>query len=490
MHSSSTKIRAINVDEKTPKCHKNKNHSISFKLDLDSNNNWFSTSWFFPTFFLFLFLFSLYVLSRYGSESSTENITNKIVPYSFYYFMYCALAGALSGISHTLLLPIDILKCRLQVGRCKDFKDGIHSIFKLEAGSSYLQMLGILYRGWLPTTCGHFTQGGIKYFLYEVLKYYLLGMIQKPFNVGKEETYVFEVLGHTAQKAFGILIASCVAEIVADLALAPCEAVKLRTQITGSHSVSLSTVIHQIWLQGGLRAFYKGLIPVWCRQVPCTVIKFICFERIVRVLYWCFNRTGTNDKTEPHESDVTYLCLSLIAGGLSGMICAVISHPADTILSKLFHNDDPVNVILPLPADHSKDKCGVDTVSKNLVEVGKCGPSNTNPMFASEIKHYRHKGGCANPQELINGLSISESKCSLNTTVDVNYIDLTPLKDSTDNAQKGRMSLIDLIRSLTWKDLWRGLLLRVILLTICSSMQWVIYDSVKVLLGFPTTGSS
>ena len=31
--------------------------------------------------------------------------------------------------------------------------------------------------------------------------------------------------------------------------------------------------------------FYKGIIPLWSRQIPYTMMKFACFERTVEALY-------------------------------------------------------------------------------------------------------------------------------------------------------------------------------------------------------------
>ena len=31
--------------------------------------------------------------------------------------------------------------------------------------------------------------------------------------------------------------------------------------------------------------FYKGIVPLWGRQIPYTMMKFACFERTVEALY-------------------------------------------------------------------------------------------------------------------------------------------------------------------------------------------------------------
>lgn len=35
----------------------------------------------------------------------------------------------------------------------------------------------------------------------------------------------------------------------------------------------------------GYGTFYKGLVPLWGRQIPYTMMKFSCFEKTVEILY-------------------------------------------------------------------------------------------------------------------------------------------------------------------------------------------------------------
>lgn len=80
----------------------------------------------------------------------------------------------------------------------------------------------------------------------------------------------------------------------------------------------------------GANGFYKGLSPLWMRQIPYTMVKFACFERTVRYVYanWL-----TKDPSE--YSKATKLTVTFLSGYWAGIFCAVVSHPADTIVSKL-----------------------------------------------------------------------------------------------------------------------------------------------------------
>jgi solute carrier family 25 (mitochondrial phosphate transporter), member 3 len=78
----------------------------------------------------------------------------------------------------------------------------------------------------------------------------------------------------------------------------------------------------------GWAGFYKGIAPLWCRQIPYTIVKFVAFEKTVRALY-------ANVFTAPRESysKNTQLMVTFLAGYWAGIFCAVVSHPADTMVS-------------------------------------------------------------------------------------------------------------------------------------------------------------
>jgi len=79
-----------------------------------------------------------------------------------------------------------------------------------------------------------------------------------------------------------------------------------------------------------MNGFYKGLSPLWARQIPYTVVKFVFFEKIVSMFY-------TNVFTAPKSSysKATQLSVTFASGYLAGILCAIVSHPADTMVSKL-----------------------------------------------------------------------------------------------------------------------------------------------------------
>jgi len=85
----------------------------------------------------------------------------------------------------------------------------------------------------------------------------------------------------------GFAISSASAEFIADIALAPFEAAKVRIQT--SDKGTFPTTFRGAWPKmmeaEGWNAFYKGIVPLWCRQIPYTIVKFVAFEKTVRALY-------------------------------------------------------------------------------------------------------------------------------------------------------------------------------------------------------------
>ena len=76
----------------------------------------------------------------------------------------------------------------------------------------------------------------------------------------------------------------------------------------------------------GWNGFYKGLYPLWMRQVPYTMVKFGAFENTVKAFY-------ANVFTAPRSSysKSTQLMITFLSGYWAGIFCAIVSHPADTI---------------------------------------------------------------------------------------------------------------------------------------------------------------
>jgi len=178
------------------------------------------------------------------------------------------LGGILScGITHTLVCPLDIVKCRKQANPTlyKSVPDGFRTIYRTQGLPGFTI-------GWLPTLFGYSAQGFGKFGFYEIFKDVYKGM-----------------LGESAARyqTIGFLCASACAEVIADVFLCPFEAlkVKMQTADTGTFTTSFAEGFARVKAAEGLNGFYKGLTPLWLRQVPYTMMKFAGFENTVKFMY-------------------------------------------------------------------------------------------------------------------------------------------------------------------------------------------------------------
>lgn len=210
---------------------------------------------------------------------------------------------------HHLLRPVALqVKCRRQVDP-KIYSSNIsawRSIFAKEG------IRGVFF-GWSPTFIGYSFQGAGKYGFYEVFKY-IYGDKMFP-NMNKTVVY---------------LGASASAEFLADVALCPFEAIKVRMQTSiPPFANTLREGWGKVTAKEGTAGLYKGLYPLWGRQIPYTMVKFATFETTVNYIY------ATLGKPKESYNALQQTGVSFLGGYIAGIGCAVISHPADVMVSKL-----------------------------------------------------------------------------------------------------------------------------------------------------------
>jgi len=231
------------------------------------------------------------------------------------YYAKCMLGGVLScGLTHFAVTPLDVVKCKVQVfpQKYKSLINGMRTVVR-EEGFKGLTL------GGLPTLIGYSMQGLFKFGLYEFFKDLYANM------AGEENAEKY--------KAIIWCLGSASAEIFADIALCPMEMVKVKIQTSpsGTWPTRLSPAIGQMIAQRSETRYpFGSIVPLWSRQIPYTVAKFFFFERIVQAFY-------DNIFTEPKEtySKQIQLSITFTSGYLAGVICAIVSHPADNLVSAM-----------------------------------------------------------------------------------------------------------------------------------------------------------
>ncbi|OJD10608.1 hypothetical protein AJ78_08428 [Emergomyces pasteurianus Ep9510] len=252
------------------------------------------------------------------ASAKVQSKTGHIELYSGKYYASCILGGTLAcGLTHTLVTPLDLVKCRRQVDP-KMYKGNFEAWGKIGRAEG---VRGV-FTGWSPTFFGYSAQGAFKYGGYEFFKKFYSDLLGEE-NARRWKTSLY-------------LTASASAEFLADIALCPFEAVKVRMQTTiPPFATGTFSAISHVTAKEGVGGLFKGLYPLWGRQIPYTMMKFASFETIVEMIY---NRLP-GQKSDYNKGAQT--AVAFTGGYLAGILCAIVSHPADVMVSKLNANRLP-----------------------------------------------------------------------------------------------------------------------------------------------------
>ncbi|KAG8056976.1 hypothetical protein GUJ93_ZPchr0002g24029 [Zizania palustris] len=136
----------------------------------------------------------------------------KIDMFSPAYYATCGFGGAAAcGLTHSAVTPLDVIKGNIQIDPAKYRSTS-------SAFGVVMREQGVrgFFRGWAPTFVGYSVQGAFKYGLYELFKKEYTDMAGSEY-AAKYKTLIY-------------LTGSATAEVAADVALCPMEAVKVRVQ--------------------------------------------------------------------------------------------------------------------------------------------------------------------------------------------------------------------------------------------------------------------
>jgi solute carrier family 25 phosphate transporter 3 len=203
------------------------------------------------------------------------------------------------------------VKTRIQLEPLK-YNKGMVSAFRTVVATEGVKALST---GVGATAVGYFVQG---WFKFGGVEFFKVNFAQA---VGERKAW---------ENRTGIyLAASACAEFIADLALCPLEAIRIRSVSDPTFPKGLGAGAARMLATDGILGFYAGLGPILFKQVPYTMAKFAVQGKAAEMMY---NSMG---KTPSELSSSANLGVSLGSGVIAGVAAAVISHPADTLLSKI-----------------------------------------------------------------------------------------------------------------------------------------------------------
>ncbi|KAL2211419.1 mitochondrial carrier [Sarocladium strictum] len=223
-------------------------------------------------------------------------------------------AGALAATStHAAATPIDVVKTRIQVD------DALKGYNMVRAGRTIIAKEGTsaLLTGFGPTAVGYLVQGGAKFAGYEFFKKKYISLVGGPDKAVPHRTAIY-------------LSASASAEFFADILLCPLEATRIRLVSQRGFATGLSTGFMRLAREEGFRGFYSGFVPLLFKQVPFAVGQFSVHEAVNEII---FRSMGAERKEKMTQLESTGV--ELTSGLAAGAAAAVLSHPADTLLSAI-----------------------------------------------------------------------------------------------------------------------------------------------------------
>merc|ERR1712022_91369 len=231
--------------------------------------------------------------------------------YGLGYFLNGALAGGLCcSITHGGMCPVDVVKTRIQLDPVT-YNQGLVGGFRQVIAA---EGTGALATGLGPTAVGYFVQGWFKFGGFEFFK------IKFAKSLGDQSAW--------DNRNFVMLGASACAEFIADIFLCPLEAARIRQVSDPSFPKGTFAAMGKLVQMEGLAGWYSGFVPILFKQIPYTMAKFAVQGAAAEQIYNVLPDRST-------LSGGTKAGVSIASGVIAGVAAAIISHPADTLLSKV-----------------------------------------------------------------------------------------------------------------------------------------------------------
>ncbi|KAM3548927.1 hypothetical protein MY1884_008970 [Beauveria asiatica] len=242
------------------------------------------------------------------NTSSLRIATQGIADVSLY--TRYALAGAFCcAFTHAILTPVDVIKTRIQL----DPTTYSSSLYKTARQITKLEGPATLLTGLAPTVAGYCLQGAFKFGGYEFFKAHTVNYLGYATAADNRNTVY--------------LASAAAAEFLGDIALCPFESVRIRLVSHPTYANGLISALVRMEREEGLRGLYSGLGPILLKQIPYTMATFLVYEKSVQTAYSFIDRSSL--------SPAGTTGINLGAGLVAGLAAAVVSQPADTILSKV-----------------------------------------------------------------------------------------------------------------------------------------------------------
>lgn len=228
---------------------------------------------------------------------------------------YYLAGGICAATSHSVPVPIDVVKTRMQVDANlyrKSFWEASQRIVKQDGAGALLAGLG-------PTTLGYMLEGAVKFGVYEVLKSPITSIL----TAGAAATS----MGFICSKLFAYAICAAVSGLCAAIMLCPMEAIRIRMVAEPDFADNWISCGVKMVQTEGVNGLSKGMPPMIYKQVPYTVTKNVSFDLLTRSAYAALRNCGV-----AISSTVT-MTVPTLAAVVASILSCISSQPGDMLLS-------------------------------------------------------------------------------------------------------------------------------------------------------------
>ena len=253
------------------------------------------------------------------------------------YLSFAASGAACTATVRTLLAPLDVTKTAMQSAPAQYEKllPSMRALYDVGGVSRLFTAVDV-------TIVGAAILGGVGFGVNEFLRRFFTEAAGGP--------------GTAALYAIQITIgASLTSQVLSSILVCPLEVLRIRAVSASIEEVAkggskgaggggggegsaadaykLPGGLLTLWAEGGLGVLYAPLLPLLLRELPFTVAKFLVFDAASQAI--------TAAAPASQETPAAAAGVALLAGCLAGIAGAVVSNPADAILTLAGQQQQP-----------------------------------------------------------------------------------------------------------------------------------------------------
>jgi len=228
-----------------------------------------------------------------------------------------SVAGAVSGaVTRLVCQPLDVAKIRLQlqveVGMLKKYNNLVHFILTMPKEEG----MTALWKGHVPAQCLSVTYGLASFAIFESLTV----------SLGKSRL----VTDHPEYRTGVTFLCGGLGGCAGTVASFPFDVLRTRF-VAQNRSVYTSSrqAASQLYREGGLAAYYKGLVPATLATAPQAALQFGFYSLLTDLLQ------SLVTKSDDDLGDRITVLGSLGCGGMAGMGSKAILYPLDVVKKRL-----------------------------------------------------------------------------------------------------------------------------------------------------------